>query len=82
MITSRLDQVRRRLAASALAFTATARSPRILRAQLSFGAAWTAEWAFTVAIAVVAFDEGGAAEAETMVAERLHRFDPGTGRGA
>jgi len=29
--------------------------------QLSFGASWTAEWAFTVALAIVAFRDGGAA---------------------
>jgi MFS family permease len=33
----------------------------LLGAQLSFGAAWTAEWAFTVALGVVAFADGGAA---------------------
>jgi MFS family permease len=29
--------------------------------QLSFGASWTAEWAFTVALGVVAFEQGGTA---------------------
>ena len=53
--------MRKRLAASARAFSATARNPSLLRAQLAFGATWTAEWAFTVAIAVVAFRDGGAA---------------------
>ncbi|MDP8907986.1 MAG: MFS transporter [Chloroflexota bacterium] len=33
----------------------------LLRAQLAFAATWTAEWAFTVALAVVAFRDGGAA---------------------
>jgi MFS family permease len=33
----------------------------LLRALLSFGAAFTAEWAFTVALGLVAFAEGGAA---------------------
>ncbi len=32
----------------------------LARAQLSFGAAFSAEWAFTVAIGLVAFNEGGA----------------------
>jgi MFS family permease len=32
----------------------------LLRAQLSFGAAFTAEWSFTVAISLVAFADGGA----------------------
>ena len=31
----------------------------MLRALLSFGAAFTAEWAFTVAIGLVAFADGG-----------------------
>jgi MFS family permease len=59
--------VRRRLAASGEAFSATARNPGLLRTQLSFGAAWTAEAAFTVALGVVAFVDGGA-EAVGLVA--------------
>jgi MFS family permease len=51
--------LRRRLAASGRAFSATARNPGLLRAQLAFGAAWTAEAAFTVALGVVAFHDGG-----------------------
>jgi MFS family permease len=35
-------------------------SRALLRAQLSFGAAFTAEWSFTVAIGLVAFADGGA----------------------
>jgi MFS family permease len=58
---------RRRLAASARAFSATVRNPGLLRAQLAFAATWTAEAAFTVAIAVVAFRDGGA-EAVGLVA--------------
>jgi MFS family permease len=50
----------KRLAESAQAFSATARNTSLLRAQLAFGAAWTAEWAFTVALGVVAFRDGGA----------------------
>jgi MFS family permease len=52
--------MRRRLADSARAFSATARNRGLLRAQLAFGASWTAEWAFTVALGVVAFRDGGA----------------------
>jgi MFS family permease len=52
-------QLQTRLEGSARAFSATARNPSLRRAQLSFGAAWTAEWAFTVAIGVVAFRDGG-----------------------
>jgi hypothetical protein len=59
--------VRRRIAASGEAFSATARNPGLLRAQLSFGAAWTAEASFTVALGVVAFLDGGA-EAVGLVA--------------
>jgi MFS family permease len=59
--------MRERLAASGRAFSATARNPGLLRAQLAFGAAWTAEAAFTVALGVVAFRDGGA-EAVGLVA--------------
>jgi Cyclic nucleotide-binding domain/Major Facilitator Superfamily len=50
----------KRLAESARAFAATARNPNLRRAQGAFGATWTAEWAFTVALAFVAFRAGGA----------------------
>jgi MFS family permease len=59
--------VRKGFAASARTFSATARNPSLLRAQLAFGAVWTAEWAFTVALGVVAFRDGGA-EAVGVVA--------------
>jgi MFS family permease len=59
--------VRKRLAASGRAFSSTVRNPGLLRAQLAFGAAWTAEAAFTVALGVVAFRDGGA-EAVGVVA--------------
>jgi MFS family permease len=59
--------VRERLAASGRAFSATARNPGLLRAQLAFGAAWTAEAAFTVALSVVAFRDGGAAAVGLVV---------------
>jgi MFS family permease len=59
--------VRKRLAASARTFSTTARNPGLLRAQLAFAATWTAEAAFTVAIGVVAFRDGGA-EAVGLVA--------------
>jgi MFS family permease len=52
--------VRKRLAESSRAFSVTTQNPSLLRAQLAFGATWTAEWAFTVALAVVAFRDGGA----------------------
>lgn len=51
---------RARLAEAAGAFTSNWRNPNLRRAQLSFLGAWTAEWAFTVALGVVAYDYGGA----------------------
>jgi hypothetical protein len=50
-----------RLALAAEAFEQTLCVPNVRRAQLSFGAAWTAEWAVTVAVAILAFGHGGAA---------------------
>jgi len=64
-------RIRTRLAASARAFAATARNPSLLRVQLAFGAAWTAEWAFTVALGVVAFRDGGAAAVGIVAFVRL-----------
>ena len=64
-------QVRKQLAASASAFSATARNSRLLRAQLAFTATWTAETALTVAIAVVAFRDGGAAAVGLVAFVRL-----------
>ena len=49
-----------RLAAAAGAFASNARNPNLRRAQLSFLAAWTAEWAFTVGLGIVAYRDGGA----------------------
>lgn len=51
---------RSRLAEAASAFTSNWRNPNLRRAQLSFLGAWTAEWAFTVALGIVAFNDGGA----------------------
>src|SRR6266545_1623010 len=42
------------------AFAHTAKSPNLRRAQLSFGAEYTAEWAVTVALAILAYRHGGA----------------------
>jgi len=50
-----------RLSDAASAFTSNARNPNLRRAQLSFLGAWTAEWAFTVALGIVAYRNGGAA---------------------
>jgi MFS family permease len=58
------DSVRRlaegRLGKAAAAFSSNARNPSLRRAQLSFLGAWTAEWAFTVGLGIVAFRDGGA----------------------
>ncbi len=50
----------RRLGDAGRAFSTNARNPALRRAQLAFLGAWTAEWAFTVALGVVAYREGGA----------------------
>src|SRR5947208_17126016 len=60
-------RIRKRLRVSAHAFATNASNPNLRRAQLSFGAAWTSEWTLTVALAVVAFRDGGA-EAVGLVA--------------
>jgi hypothetical protein len=52
--------VLQRLRASGQAFAAVKRVPALRRVLLAFGFAWTAEWAFTVALGVVAFRSGGA----------------------
>jgi len=64
-------RIRKRLKDSARAFSATARSRNLRRAQLSFGAAWTAEWAFTVALGVAAFRDGGAAAVGVVAFVRI-----------
>jgi MFS family permease len=51
---------RSRLTAAAGAFASNAVNGNLRRAQLSFLGAWTAEWAFTVALGIVAYRYGGA----------------------
>ena len=51
---------RNRLKAAAAAFASNAVNGNLRRAQLSFLGAWTAEWAFTVALGIVAYRDGGA----------------------
>ena len=51
---------RGRLGSAAGAFISNARNPNLRRAQLSFLGAWTAEWAFTVGLGIVAYRDGGA----------------------
>ncbi len=50
-----------RLGKAASAFGSNLRNPSLRRAQLSFLGAWTAEWAFTVGLGIVAYRDGGAA---------------------
>ncbi len=52
--------LRTRFKAAAAAFASNALNGNLRRAQLSFLGAWTAEWAFTVALGVVAYRAGGA----------------------
>src|SRR5215204_4009994 len=49
-----------RFKAAADAFASNAANPNLRRAQLSFLGAWTAEWAFTVGLGIVAYRDGGA----------------------
>ena len=73
-----MQTVRSRLLDVRDAFASNLRSRDLRRAQLSFGAAWTSEWALTVGLAVVAFREGGAS-AVGLVA--LIRLTPGAVAG-
>ena len=54
------ERPRGRLSSAAGAFASNARNPSLRRAQLSFLGAWTAEWAFTVGLGIVAYRDGGA----------------------
>jgi hypothetical protein len=63
--------IRRRLGVSVQAFLTNGRNRNLLRAQLSFGAAWTAEWALTVVLAVVAYRHGGATAAGIVAFIRM-----------
>ena len=54
------EGLRGRLGNATGAFTSNARNPNLRRAQLSFLGAWTAEWAFTVGLGIVAYRDGGA----------------------
>lgn len=63
-----------RLRGVAGALATNLRHRDLRRAQLSFGAAWTSEWALTIGLSIVAFRDGGAA-AVGLVA--LLRLTPG-----
>jgi MFS family permease len=53
------------------AFASNLRSRDLRRAQLSFGAAWTAEWTLTVGLGIVAFRDGGATAVGLVALIRL-----------
>jgi len=48
------------LKVAAAAFASNAANSNLRRAQLSFFGAWTAEWAFTVGLGIIAYRDGGA----------------------
>jgi CRP-like cAMP-binding protein len=54
-------QARAKLGIASAAFASNTRNADLRRAQLSFLGAWTAEWAFTVGLGIVAYRDGGAA---------------------
>lgn len=56
---------------AAEAFAVNIRNRNLALAQGSFAAAWTAEWAFTVALAVIAFRDGGATLVGLIVLLRM-----------
>src|SRR3954465_15378875 len=53
-------RLRSRLRAAGAAFASNAVNSNLRHAQLSFLGAWTAEWAFTVGLGIVAYRDGGA----------------------
>ncbi|HET6969213.1 MAG TPA: MFS transporter, partial [Ornithinibacter sp.] len=60
-----------RFRAAAGAFVTTWRNPLLRRAQTAFFAAWSAEWAVTVVLAVYAYDRGGATEVGVVALVRV-----------
>lgn len=57
-----LARVRQRAADSVAACSVIVRSPNLRRAEAAFGLMWAGEWAAVVAVGVIAFRHGGAAE--------------------
>jgi MFS family permease len=70
-IGSRRGAMNARLRGVVHAFATNLRSRDIRRAQMSFGAAWTSEWALTVGLAIVAYRDGGAAAVGLVALLRL-----------
>ncbi|MGH7685436.1 MAG: cyclic nucleotide-binding domain-containing protein [Candidatus Dormibacteria bacterium] len=63
--------MRARLVVTATALADTMRNPALRRVQLSFASVWTSEWALTVAVGVIAFNDGGAALVGIIAALRM-----------
>ena len=63
--------MRARLLASVTALGQTMRNHDLRRAQASFAASWTSEWALTVIVGVVAYGDGGAALVGIVAALRM-----------
>ncbi len=53
------------------AFVVVARQRSLARAELAFGATVTADWAFTIGLGIVAFQDGGASRVGLVAALRL-----------
>jgi MFS family permease len=60
-----------RVADGVAAFQGTLRNRNLLRTQSAFGLVWASEWAFTVALSVLAFGDGGAAAVGLVAALRI-----------
>ena len=63
--------MRARRLASLTALAATMKNGDLRRAQSSFAASWTSEWALTVVVGVIAYGEGGAALVGIIAALRM-----------